>query len=97
MPEYLFRPKARADIEEIWNYTCKVWGTAQARHYVEKIRDVCSHLAINPDLGKMRDELYPGLRVYSLGKHLIFYLRISNGIDIVRILHEHMDSRLHLP
>lgn len=97
MPEYRLRPKARADIEDIWNYTCRTWSVQQARHYVCGLRDVCIDLAENPGIGKIRDELYRGLRVYPSGKHLIFYLTVENGIDVVRILHERMDSKQHLP
>ena len=97
MSEYLFRPKARTDVENIWDYSSKTWGISQARRYMEAIRDACKWLSTNPELGNARNELYPGLRVYPSGKHLIFYLIVENGIDIVRILHERMDSTLHLP
>jgi len=97
LAEYRFRPKATTDIENIWNYTCRAWGIRQARQYVERLRDVCADLARTPDIGKIRDELYAGLHVYPSGKHLIFYLVVDNGIDVVRVLHERMDSRLHLP
>lgn len=51
----------------------------------------------NPQLGKVRDDLHSGLRVYPAGKHLIFYLEMDDGIDVVRVLHERMDIRRHLP
>jgi toxin ParE1/3/4 len=60
------------------------------------LRDVCTDLADNPELGKCRDELYKGLRVYPSGKHLVFYLIMENGIDVVRILHGSMDVQRHL-
>jgi len=94
--EYLFRPKAQTDIEGIWNYTCQTWGISQTRHYVKGLRDVCAYLAKNPHVGKTRDDLYAGLHVYPSAKHLIFYLVVEKGIDAVRILHERMDSKLHL-
>lgn len=94
--EYLFRPRAQTDIESIWNYTCRTWGISQAHHYVNGLRDVCAYLAKNPNVGKTRDDLYTGLHVYPSEKHLIFYLVVGNGIDVVRILHERMDSKPHL-
>jgi len=97
VPEYRLRPKARADIENIWNYTCRTWSIQQARHYLNELRDVCTDLAKHPDTGKIRDDLYKGLRVYPSGKHLVFYLTVENGIDVVRVLHERMDSTLHFP
>lgn len=99
MAEYKLRPKALKDIEGIWSYSYKTWGVQQARNYLENIHDICKELTANPKLGKSRDDLHPGLLVYPSGKHLIFYLLIDKeldkGIDIVRILHERMDSYRH--
>jgi toxin ParE1/3/4 len=94
--EVRLRPKARSDIDAIWDYTVATWGVQQARHYVNGLRDVCTELADNPELGKCRDKLYKGLRVYPSGKHLVFYLIMENGIDVVRILHGSMDVQRHL-
>ncbi len=94
--EYLFRPKAKTDVEDIWSYTLETWGIDQADQYVKNLIDTCSSLAKNPDMGVARDELRNGLHVHPSGKHLIFYLKIKNDIDIVRILHERMDCNLHL-
>jgi toxin ParE1/3/4 len=38
-------------------------------------------------MGRNRDELYPGLKSFPVGKYIIFYLPISGGLEIVRILH----------
>ena len=34
-----------------------------------------------------RDELAPGIRSFPFGRYLVFYLPISDGIDVVRVLH----------
>lgn len=96
MAEYWLRPKARSDIDAIWDHTVQTWGVQQARHYLNGLRDVCTELADNQELGKCRDELYKGLRVYPSGKHLVFYLVIEKGVDVVRILHGSMDIQRHL-
>jgi len=41
--------------------------------------------------GRKRDELHPGLKSFPVGMYLIFYLPISGGIQIVRVLHGMMD------
>ncbi len=97
MADYRLRPKARADIDDIWSYSYRTWGTQQARRYVAVLRDVCTELATDPALGRSRDDLHEGLRVYPAGRHLIFYLTADRGIDVVRILHERMDIARHLP
>ena len=96
MAEYWLRPKARSDIDAIWDYTIKTWGVQQARCYITGLRDVCTELAESPGLGKRRDELYKGLRVYPFGKHVVFYITMDKGIDVVRILHGSMDTPRHL-
>jgi len=94
--EYRLRPKARSDIDTIWDYTIKTWGVQQARRYIAGLRDVCIELADNPELGKCRDELHKGLRGYPSGKHVGCYLTGNKGIDVVRILHGSMDTHRHL-
>ncbi len=42
-------------------------------------------------MGRNRDELYPGLQSFPVGKYLIFYMPISGGIEIIRVLHGMMD------
>ena len=94
--KYKLRPKARDDLEDIWTYTYRTWGIRQARTYLETIQTTFIELSKNPEIGMTRDEIYKGLHVYPSGKHLIFYFITSAEIDIVRILHERMDSTLHI-
>ena len=77
MPEYRLRPRARADLDGIWNYTYATWSAKQSRHYFDDLKRTFAKLAPNPRLGKSQNDLYEGLRVYPAGKHLIFYLAID--------------------
>ena len=97
MAEYRFRPKARADIDGVWHYTVRTRGGPHARRSLAAIRDACAELANRPALGKGRDELRPGLRSFPSGKHIVYYLVASYGVDVVRVLHEGMDTTSHLP
>jgi toxin ParE1/3/4 len=94
--KYRFRPQARHDVEAIWEHTLNTWGEAQARRYVTQLHDVCEALAANPRIGRMRDEVIAGLRSFPSGKHLVFYLVVPDGIEVIRILHERMDPDTHL-
>ena len=96
MPEFALRPKARADLEAIWDYTVGTWGREQAKTYLRALNHTFKSVAKKPELGRIYDEVYEGLRVYPSGKHLIFYFSTENGIDIVRVLHERMDITSHL-
>ena len=91
MTKVAIRPKARFDLDDIWDYTIDAWGRDQAKIYLRAINHAFQKLAKNPHLGKKYDGIHEGLRAYPSGKHLIFYFKTNAGIDIVRILHERMD------
>jgi toxin ParE1/3/4 len=42
-------------------------------------------------MGRRRDELAPGLRSFPAGRYVIFYLPLTDGVDIVRVLHGSRD------
>ena len=48
-------------------------------------------LASNPMMGRRRDELFPGLRSFAVGSHVIFYRVMSDGTDVIRVLHAARD------
>ncbi len=45
------------------------------------------HLAENPLLGRLRPDIAPELRYFAVGKYLILYRIVPNGIQIVRVIH----------
>ena len=89
----LFRltPRAKADLNGIWNYTNDVWGTAQADKYVTEIYDRFSWLADRPNIGKHRPDVCKGYHCFRQGSHLVFYLITDEHIDIIGIPHVEMD------
>ncbi len=53
-------------------------------------------LADSPALGRLCDDIRPGLRRQEHGKHVVFYrLQRSGGILVVRILHQRMLPQRH--
>ncbi len=90
------RPKARSDLATIWDYTNARWGRDRARQYIRDLNRSFEALAEQPALGRRQEQLAEGLRVYRSGRHLIFYIAVSDGIDVIRVLHDRMDSRAHL-
>jgi len=79
-------PEAENDLDEIW------WYIAQdnpdcADKLLDEIEEASQKLARFPNMGRSRDELHPGLKSFPVGMYLIFYMPISGGILIVRILH----------
>ena len=96
MSRYQLSHKARSDILTIREFTLQHWGATKSLEYVAWLRDRMRWLAKAPARGKHRDELGPGLFSYPQGSHIIFYRVADNGIEVVRVLHQTMDSVRHL-
>ncbi len=86
MLRILKRPEAENDLEEIWLYIAQD-NPDNADKLLDEIEETSQRLAQFTNMGRNRDELHPGLKSFPLGKYLIFYLPISNGLEIVRVLH----------
>ncbi len=95
MADFFLRPKARADLEDIWHFTFEHWGEEQADHYIHDLDNAFQALAAMPEKGRPCDDIREGYRRHTVGKHLIFYRQTVKGIEIVRILHQRMDPDLH--
>ena len=87
---------ARADLRAIARYTERKWTPAQAKTYLGLLARGFAQLARRPKLGKTREDIAPGYRSLPVGRHLIFYRLDGKTVVIVRVLHQSMDSRLHL-
>jgi toxin ParE1/3/4 len=94
---FVLRPRAQADLDEIWDYTADRWGLDQAETYTRRLWKDIRTLADNPTLGRECNEVRPGYRHYPSGSHVRFYRLADDGIDVVRILHERIDYERHIP
>jgi toxin ParE1/3/4 len=86
---------AKQDLLSIGRYTQATWGREQRNSYLAKIDASFHLLAIEPQRGQACDDLLLGYYKYHVGRHLIFYRHTSEGIEIVRILHDRMDIEAH--
>ncbi len=94
-----FTEQADADLFGIYVHTYQTWGEKQAIKYTNLLRHAIEKIAANPTFPGTRDrtEVRPGYRSYHAQRHLIFYRSVERRIEIVRILHDSMDIRSHLP
>jgi toxin ParE1/3/4 len=93
---YRLSPEARADLEDIWLYTAERWSLEQADRYHNRLIDALEALADTPARGVAADHIRPGYRRLRAGSHVVFYLPLREGIEIIRILHSRMDFGHHL-
>jgi toxin ParE1/3/4 len=77
---------ASLDLEEIHDYIAADHPAAAAR-WLEKLREQCRRLAEVPGMGRIREDLAPGLRSFPSGSYLIIYQEIEGGIEVVRVIH----------
>lgn len=90
-----FTPLARSDLEEIWRYTVGQWSADQADRYHKAIVSAATELASGTKVGRPV-EVRAGYLKYRVGSHFIFYRRTDAGIDVIRILHQRMDTDQHI-
>jgi toxin ParE1/3/4 len=95
MRRFRFSRRAEADLLSIGDYTLRKWGTAQAARYLGELEGCCQILADNPALGRLCDEVRPGLRRHEHGKHVLFYRQEHGGILVSRVLHQRMLPERH--
>ncbi len=79
------------ELEQIWLFSYKQWGEAQADHYVRELIERFAWLAENPRAGKQRDDIKPGYFCFPQGAHLVFYRIIDDTVDIIGVPHQSMD------
>jgi toxin ParE1/3/4 len=90
------KPRAKRDLDEIWDYTVAHWGETQAEVYFRQIQRSLSRLAADPRLGRLCDAIRAGYRKYPVGSHVVFYRALPTFTEVVRILHQSRDFERHL-
>ncbi len=86
---------AERDLAGIAQSTRQRWGTAQVHQYGQLLEHTLQQLADNALMGKPRPELYMEARSFSVGAHIVFYRPTHSGIEVARVLHQHMDIPAH--
>ncbi|MGC0142772.1 type II toxin-antitoxin system RelE/ParE family toxin [Pseudactinotalea sp. Z1732] len=96
MSAFRLTPAAQQDLSSIWDFTVQRWDVRQAETYVREIQAAIKRIADNPGRGRTCEEIREGYRRYSIGSHLLFYVESTDGVDVIRILHQRMDPTRHL-
>lgn len=86
MARIVKRPRALADLAEIWAYIADD-STKNADAFAGLIDEKFHALARQPGMGRARPELGKSLRSFPVGRYVIFYLPLPKGVEIVRVLH----------
>ena len=79
-------PLAEEDFREIWRYIAQDNPDA-ADALLRRIDERLLLYADNPRMGTSRESWSPGLRSFPVGRYIVFYRIVSEGIELVRVLH----------
>lgn len=92
---YRLSPLAEKDLEEIWLYTLREWSADQADKYYRTIIAAIEGLVSGRNI-PLRTDILPGYFKFKVGRHVIYFKRTQDYLDVIRILHGRMDVESHL-
>ena len=95
MTRVTYSPAAITDIDGIWGLYCRDMGLDRADSYTDEIRDACNDLSVGVKHGRIVD-VRNGYLKYAVGKHIVFFVRVGDGVAVIRVLHQQMDTERHL-
>lgn len=93
---YVLTGKARQDLDEINDFIA-VDDPQAADRFLDAFSRKSQMLVQFPEMGRRWDDIRPPLRSFPLGKYLIFYRLIDEGIEIVRVLSGYRDFEAIFP
>ena len=92
MGVYRLSSKAEIDLAELYEFGVYKFGLLQAQKYFLQMHDVFQVLGENPNLGRDASVFIENLKRGTYEAHTIFYLQVTNGLFIVRVLSQRMDD-----
>jgi len=91
-------PEAADELDAIWYYIAKESGSIErADRIVDAITRRFELLASQPRMGRVRDDLRPGMRGFAVGDYVILYrLDEDDDVLILHVMHGRQDIQAHL-
>jgi len=86
MRKYRLSPLAEFDLDEIWNYIARDDADIAA-DFIRKLIERFVLISRQPEIGRVRDELAPGIRQVQYKDYAIFYTVSEMDVEIARVLH----------
>ncbi len=96
MADYKLSSKAEFDLTVMYEFGISKFGLLQAQKYFVEMQETFLMLSINKDLGRDASEYISELKRFTFKSHTIFYLLITKGILIIRVLSQRMDYEFNL-
>ncbi len=84
--------RANADLISIWRYVAQDNPEAATEQLLELERKF-RLLSFFPKIGRMKEDIRKGLRVFPCDAYVILYRETARSIEIVRVVHGARDLR----
>lgn len=88
--------EAQQDLKEIRLYTKDLWGSLQSVKYLGSINSVFDMLVDNPQIGIHNPEIREELFYFNHGRHVIYYMVLTNKLAIIRVLSQRIKQEPEL-
>lgn len=85
-----YRPEARADLAKLYDYIVEQSSSHdRAQGYVRRIQAACEKLKAFPEVGRLRDDLRPGVRILGFERRVVIvYMVLASGdVEIGRVFY----------
>ena len=96
MPRFLLSPQAQNSLIQIGEYTLKNYGQQQKKKYLRMLRERMRLVAKNPEKGTERSDIKESYYSIRAEKHNIYYRVSDTHIEIIDLLHQSMEPKLHI-
>ena len=78
--------QAEADLIDIWLYIAQD-NPAAADRLLDLLDEKSRALARHPQMGMAREDVGAGVRHFPVGRYLILYREVADGVEVVRYVH----------
>jgi toxin ParE1/3/4 len=89
----IFGPLAQLDLEDALLKSMREWGVDQGFAYAELLDKGFETITRFPEIGKRRNDLREGLRIFPAGQHQMLYRFDDREVRVLRIADARRDLR----
>lgn len=95
MLQLRFTRLAESDLDGILDFIAES-APVTAQQFVAGLRERCSLIATQPEIGRLHSELPGALRSFPFGNYLVMYRVHEDAVQIIRVLHGARDLEVLL-
>lgn len=81
------RPRAEADLAEIWDYTAARWSVTQAETYLTGLQAALALLCAHPEIARLHHDFSPPVRLFPYRAHLVIFAADETALEVIRVVH----------